>query len=384
MRDPTIQVVCGAYNEALASDFSLSARRIAEQEESGVTLSKDRNQVINWQTDAGGGFRAIGVGTGITGRGANLIIIDDPVKSREEAESPVYRNRVYNWYRDDIYTRREPGCAIIIIMTRWHDDDLAGRLLKDAEAKGETWTIINLPALAEDDDPLGRFPGQALCPDRFDEAELESIRGVMGERSFVSLYQQKPRPDEGALFKRQWFKITDVLPGDLRFVRFWDLAVSVKESADFTVGAKVGLDRDGNIYIADIQRGRWEWPESRRNIISAAQQDGHMTRVGVEQVAFQLAAIQDLRRDPQFLRTPLKGVAPGKGDKKSRALAWIDAAEAGKLFLLRSGWNDAFIQECLDFPVGKHDDQVDAVSGAVALLSKSGASRAIHGLELPL
>lgn len=363
--NPNLKVVVAAYNQTLANKFSRKSRRIAEEL---FSLSKERAAVEDWETNEGGGLRAIGVGSGITGQGGDLIIIDDPVKSREEAESVNYRERVYDWYTDDVFTRREPGCALILIQTRWHQDDLAGRIL--ASEDGPNWTVISLPALSESNDPLGRNPGDALCPQRYTEKDLEEIKRVLGERSFSALYQQQPRPSEGGLFKPGWFKIIDHVPADLRMARFWDLAASTKTTADYTAGAKVGVDNKGNIYILDMVHGRLEWPDSRKKIIETANQDG-IIPVGVEAVAFQIAAVQDLKRDPSFLRIPLKEVRPDR-DKKSRALPWAAKAEGGQVFLLRGQWTEGFIDECLGFEAGAaHDDRVDAVSGAVHMLFKS-------------
>lgn len=368
-QDPTLRVVIGAYSQTLADEFSRQARKVAATR---LQLSKTRNTQSHWETEAGGGMFAVGVGAGVTGRGGNLILIDDPIRSREDADSQAFRDRVYNWYKDDLYTRREPGAAIVIIMTRWHELDLSGMLL---EADEESWTVVNLPAYAELDDPLGRTEGEPLCPDRYDAAQLAEIRAVLGERSFSALYQQRPRPADGGVFQRSWFKVIDKAPELKAVVRFWDLAVSTKETSDFTAGALAGIDRDLNFYILDMQHQRSEWPVTKRTIIDTAQRDGTATTIGVENVAFQLAAIQDLRRDPALVRHRIKDVRPDK-DKLSRAMLWADKAESGKLFLVRGKWTEPFIEEALSFGAGaKHDDRVDAVSGAVSLLTKPGSSR---------
>jgi len=155
-------VVIGSYGQDLANNFNRKARRIAEQR---FEMSHERKAAAEWSTSAGGGMKAVGVGAGVTGHGAHLIVIDDPVKNREEANSDVRRETVWQWYNDDLYTRLEPGGAIVLIMTRWHEDDLAGRILLSDRAS--EWTVLNLPALAEDDDPLGRTLGEALCPERY-------------------------------------------------------------------------------------------------------------------------------------------------------------------------------------------------------------------------
>jgi len=207
-RDPALTAIVGAYNQDLATLFSRQARRIAERFLN--VADSERKAAGEWEITGGGSFRAVGVGTGVTGRGAKLICIDDPVRSREDANSQAYRDRVWNWYRDDLYTRLEPGGAVILTMTRWHEDDLAGRILASEDAPN--WTVVSLPALAEEGDPLGRAPGAALWPARFDETDLERIRTVLGTQSFTALYQQRPTALEGGLFKRAWFDIVQAVP----------------------------------------------------------------------------------------------------------------------------------------------------------------------------
>ena len=229
---PDKNVIIGAYNQTLANKFSRKARAIA-----GLRLkfNDTRTAVEEWETEKGGIFRSVGVGSGVTGQGGNLIIIDDPVKNREEAESQVYRDKVWDWYTDDLYTRAEPNAPIILIMTRWHKDDLAGRIL--ASEDGKNWEVVCLPAEAEPGDPLGRTLGEALCPDRYDLTRLRRIKSVLG-RSYSALYQQRPVPREGGMFKEIWLKLEDVVPAQARRVRWWDKA-STEGGGDFTAGTLV-------------------------------------------------------------------------------------------------------------------------------------------------
>lgn len=362
--NPEMHVIIGAYNQTLANKFSRKARRLAVER---LEVSSDRAAVEEWETMQGGGLRAVGVGGGITGQGGNLILIDDPVKSREEAESDSYRERVWDWYKDDLYTRLEPDGAIILTMTRWHEDDLAGRLMLEAQNGGEQWEVLNLPALAEANDPLDRKLGEALCPERYDVEALENIRMVQGIRSFTALYQGKPQPDEGALFKRQWFGIVEQAPEGLKWARYWDLAASVKTSADFTASADVGMATDGTIYIRNMIRGRWEWPDAKRIMIQTMLA-GNGTRHGIEEAMHGLAAVQELRRDPTLANTHIRGIHVDK-DKLARALPWAARAEAGKIKLVQGSWINEFLNEVCAFPNGTHDDQVDTVSGGVQMIA---------------
>ena len=313
-----------------------------------------------------------GVRGPITGRGAHVAIIDDPVKNDQEAQSKTHRETVWDWYRATFSTRLQDNGAIILVMTRWHEDDLAGRLLQAAEDGGETWEVLKLPAIAEGDDALGREPGEPLCPELFPLPALESIRDRLGSYWWAALYQQRPAPPGGTVFKRHWFKVVDGPPPGLNYVRYWDLATSTRDTADWTAGARVGADQDGNLYIVDMVRQKAEWPDTRRLIVATAQIDGRGTRVGVEKVAFQLAAWQDLMREPGLLGHAVEPV-PVDRDKVLRAQPWAARAEAGKVYVVRGSWNTDFLAEAEAFPHGQHDDQVDAVSGAVQMLAQSVA-----------
>ena len=189
-----------------------------------------------------------GVGGPITGKGADILIIDDPVKNAEEANSQTYRDKTWEWYQSTAYTRLEPKGAIILIMTRWHEDDLAGRLLKHMQnGTGEKWEVINLPAIAEENDLLGRKPGEPLWPERYDLKELNRIKDTTGSYWWSALYQQRPQPPEGGLLKRSWIKYYQPheLPHleELDIYQAWDLAISTKETADYTVCTTVGVSR---------------------------------------------------------------------------------------------------------------------------------------------
>jgi predicted phage terminase large subunit-like protein len=303
-------------------------------------------------------------------------VIDDPVKNRADAESENFREKVWDWFNDDIYTRLEPDAAIILIQTRWHEDDLAGRLLKEQEDGGERWEVVNLPAIALENDQAGRRPGQALCPRRFDIKALERIKKKLGSYSFASLYQQDPVPAEGGRFKREWFKqILDEAPPNLRWARGYDLAVSMSTSADYTASFRCGFDRQGNLYIADGFRKRLEFPDQRRLIVERMQAEPR-TEHGIESALHGKAVVQELRRDPAARRYPFREVRV-YADKLTRALTWLNLAEAGKVFLIRGPWIDEFLDEVSRFPSGRYDDQVDAVSIAVSMLGGASGQRAM-------
>jgi predicted phage terminase large subunit-like protein len=382
------------------------------------------NTVAEWETGEGGGVRAVGVGAGITGYGGKLVIIDDPIKSRSEAESETYRNKTWEWFNDDLYTRLEPDARMILIQTRWHEDDLAGRLLEEMKNGGEQWEVVSLPAIAEDDptaetqrrgedgsnrdrgdqrdkiasvspalsfipcipsipvsssssvsavqtsvDDIGRRPGDALCPERFDLDELARIRRQLGEYSFAALYQQRPMPLEGGLFKKKWFThIVDAAPDGLRWIRGYDLAISTKTSADFTATARVAMDRNGVIYIADVIRARLEYPDQRKLVVDRLVNERD-TEHCIEDALHAKAFIQDLRREPALARHAIRVVSV-TNDKFTRALAWANRAEEGKIALVRGPWLKTFLDEVCSFPNAAHDDQVDAVSIAIQTIDR--------------
>ncbi|MBK9155816.1 MAG: phage terminase large subunit [Chloracidobacterium sp.] len=445
IRNARINVIIGSYNQRLANRFS---RKIKQLTTGRVIRSHQRHAAEEWETAVGGSVKAVGVGAGITGFGGDLIIIDDPVKGRAVANSRTFREKMWDWYRDDISTRLEPHAPIILIQTRWHDDDLAGRLLKEMNEGGEQWEVIRLPALAEagssgsppyeggvaaasaagvvlhddtipksavrtphskrplpvltrchsslvprhssrrsphsplpipqsavrtpqSEDPLGRADGEALWPGRFDSEELLAARRRLGTRSFDALYQQRPHPEGGTIFRVEWFTHTVAKhPDGLRWFRGYDLAASVKTSADYTASFRVALDkRDGKIYIADGFRKRIEFPDQRRYVLDRMAEEPDTVHC-IEEALHGKALVQDLRRNSQAIGRTLRGVRP-EGDKLMRAEAWAPYAEEGRVVLVSGPWIAEFIDEVCRF-TGKgdaHDDQVDAVSLAVQAMN---------------
>lgn len=358
-RDPLLRVILGGYNQPSANRFSRKARRIARER---LELSTERTAAEGWETAQGGGVRAIGVGSGVTGMGGNLIVIDDPVKSREEANSAAYRERVWGWYKDDLYTRLEPGGAIILIQTRWHSDDLAGRILASEDAPN--WTVVNLPAEAEDDDPLGREIGAALCPERYDLTELQRIKQVLGSWSYAALYQQRPQPAEGGLAKRAWFDIVERTPTQGLWCRAWDLAATekklVSEDPSYTVGQLLMRVKD-HYYVEDVIRVRTGPGEVEKLVLQTAKMDGRNVRIRLAQDPGQAGVAQIKALERMLVGYPVVSERP-TGDKVTRALPFLAQAEQGNVSLVRAEWNMAWLEEMVAFPTGKHDDQVDATA----------------------
>jgi predicted phage terminase large subunit-like protein len=315
-----------------------------------------------------------GVGGPITGRGADCLVIDDPIKNAEEAYSFTRRERIWDWWRSTAFSRLEPNGIAILIMTRWHKDDLAGRLLKEMES-GDKWEIIKLAAIAEENDLLGRKVGEPLWPERFGESDLKKIRAVIGSVFWSALYQQNPTDKEGSLFQRRWFKEIDRLP-DLRGnvpVRYWDLASTDPKriganDPDWTAGALIScLDGQYIIHRVDRMRGS---PKDVEDFIKAqAERDGRDVDIIIEQEPGSggVNTIDHYQRSVLFGYT-VRGSRP-TGSKALRANPVSSAAEAGNVSLFSGPWVSTFLDEAESFPFGTHDDQIDAVSGAFEQLA---------------
>jgi len=218
---------------------------------------------------------------------------------------------------------------------------------------------------------LGRRPGEALWPEKYPLRVLKVIEANIGGYEWDALYQQRPRRLEGALIKAHRIKVirADALPQGLRVVRYWDLAVSGKERADYIVGAKVGRGKDGRIYILDVERMAGPWADARPKMVGVMLRDEASVEQGIEVAGQQGGYYQELQRDEKLQGRVLKAVNPREvGNKEVRANVWASRIEDGLVYMVRATWNDGFVAECLGFPRGAHDDQVDGVSGAVQML----------------
>ncbi|MDR3709954.1 MAG: phage terminase large subunit [Capsulimonadaceae bacterium] len=362
LRNVGTNVLVTGYNQRFASKLGRRARNHAK--EWGI-LAPDKKAADEWETTSGGLFVARGVGSPPTGIGFSLVVIDDPIKRREDAESEVFRENAWDWYSNDIYTRLEPSGAIVLIMTLWHEDDIGSQAVASEPGR---WTVLKLPAIAEEDDPLGRAPGEALWPERYDVPALKRLRSVLsakhGERSWQALYQQNPTPREGVFFKVDRLDIVDAadLPETVRRVRAWDLAATEREG-DYTAGVLMGVDACGVFYVIDVARGQWSTDERNARIRKVATMDGR----GVAIRGPQDPGAAGKEASTSFVRM-LRGysvhVHPVSGKKSLRADPFSAQVNAGNVRLVRGDWNSALIEELRTFPLGKHDDQVDAASDA--------------------
>lgn len=370
------RVILASYEADFAASWGRMVRNTLLEHRSimRTQLRQDSMAANRWETTLGGGMVTAGVGGPITGRGADLLILDDPVKNAEEAYSPIVRERMWEWWQTTAYTRLEPGGAVLLVNTRWHQDDLAGRILQEAERGGEAWDVLQLPALAEPGDPLQRPEGAPLCPERYDLPALERIRQTIGAYAWAALYQQRPAPREGGFLKRQWFRLQDAMPTGVPWVRYWDLAATEARRGadpDWTAGARVCCHQ-GVWYIADMRRLQ-ATPRAVEDLIrQTAQMDGPGVPIYIEQEP----GSSGKNTIDHYQRDVLVGYASygqrSSGSKEERARPLSAAAEAGNVVLQRAAWNGPFLDEAELFPAGAHDDQIDAVSGAMAVAARGG------------
>lgn len=320
-----------------------------------------------------GGLQTAGAGGPITGKGADILIIDDPIKNDEEANSKHQRNKIWDWFQATAFTRLEPNAAIILIMTRWHEDDLAGRIL---EQEGHKWTVLDFKAIAEDEDVLGRLPGEALWSDRFPMDSLNEIKESIGTYWFSALYQQEPKPSDGGIFKRKDIRFYDLendaytlfgddgenkivaQAGHIRFMTV-DLATKAKETADYTVLCMWDITADKDLILVDAIRVRIDGA-GHLELVTQFYNQWHPQEIDIESTQYQITLVQ------QALKAglPAREMRPEK-DKVTRALTVATMFEAHKVYIRRNAaYTNDFIEELVAFPHGSHDDVVDNFSMA--------------------
>lgn len=373
-RNPKWNIAIGSYSDTMAQDFGADIRSIMQssaykQVFPKAALQRGGTAKDRLQTDQGGLLVAVGRGGALTGRGAHLLVLDDVFKDFEEARSKAVRDQAWNWFTKVAMTRRMGKKLVLIIMTRWHEDDIVGRLTDPAnpeysedEAKG--WKIINLPAIAEENDPLGRNVGEALWPERFDINFLNQQKRL-DPLGFSALYQQRPTVEDGILFRQEHVRYytKDQLPADLRYYSASDHAVSTEQRADSTVLLTVGVDRWDNIYLVDC----W-WDQKPTDIVCEAMlamgqrrkpifwwaEKGHISK--------SIGPFLKKRMQETGTYINIREVTPSK-DKETRAQAIAARMALGMVFFPREApWTERFVEQLLKFPQGRHDDAVDALA----------------------
>ena len=378
-RHPRAALIMACHTDSLASHFGRRTRALVQEHAALLEykLSADERAAHRWRTSKGGEYFGAGIRGPITGRRADLAIIDDPVKSWAEADSPLSRERAWEWYRSDLLPRLKPRGRVVLVMTRWHQDDLGGRILEMETG----WSVLRLPALAVQPDPLGRAEGEALWPAWEDADALLRKRAAMGERAFAALFQQDPRPPSGGLFMPERISLCEVAPSESVAVRAWDLAAALPapgKDPDWTVGLRLERDGEDRFIVTDIHRLRGTPGEVEAAILTTAQRDGVPVLIALPQDPGQAGQAQTA-----YLTRKLAGFtvhsSPETGAKLTRAGPVAAQVEAGNLRLLRASWNRPFFEELRDFPHGRKDDQVDALSRAfMSLVTPAAPARRLR------
>lgn len=370
LRNPDLRVAVASYAQGLANRNGRRLRNtIAAHPHLGLSIAPDNGAISEW-TLAGhdGGVLSVGRGAGITGRPVDLLLIDDPLKDRNEADSQLIRDNCWDWWTDSLSTRLAPGAPVLLILTRWHEDDLAGRLTSAPD--GHLWQVINIPAEADtDDDPLGRKPGTYLDSARGrTEAQWDAIKVRVGSRTWASLYQGRPAPAEGGMVKRDWWQYYDqplwieldngqrrTLGMDAVLISA-DLTFKGEDHSDY-VAIGVWGRRGPNAYLLDQVRGHYDFPEQVRQLEALCARWPDAALKVIEDKANGPAVIATLRR-----RIPGIVAEIPQGSKVARLAAVSPLIEAGNVHLPNpqlAPWVGDYVEEFAGFPNAAHDDQVD-------------------------
>jgi predicted phage terminase large subunit-like protein len=382
-RNPTHSILAASHTVELAEKWGRRVRNSIEEHGPtlGLSISLDNAAAGRWAVASGGEYYAAGVGVGIAGFRADLAIIDDPVRSREDADSALVREKTWDWYKSDLSTRMKPGGRIVLIQTRWNEDDLAGRLLLDMRKGGDRWDVLSLPAIAGEADPLGRELGQVLWDDVYGYGDfIRHEQKTQSARNWSALYQQAPAPEEGNQFKADWLRPYTTHPAldTLAVYGGSDYAVT-SDGGDYTCHAVVGLDVDGRCYLLDLWRGQsspdvWvrEWCRLVREWkpLDWAEESGQITSALGPYIE------EQARRNRAYVNRERFAT---KGDKAVRCQSIRGRMANDGLYVpMHTPWYADFRAELLSFPAGKYDDQVDALGLCGQLID-----RMIHGREPP-
>lgn len=400
------------YGEDLSTDFSREIRDYIQQYPNllSVRLRQDVTRVANFLTTAGGGLKAVGLRGTITGRGFNVLVVDDYIKEPKEAQSANYLEGLWTWYQTVARTRLEPGAVIIIVATRWVKNDLHGKLMKLQELTGRNYfEYVTMPALAYAPpssnipqsqwplgypDPIGRAPGEPLFPERYTKEDLENIRAEVENRWFEAMFQQNPHGEEGSVvpvanIKKWSLEEYAVLRAQIRSVphnfivgRYWDMA-STKDAGDYSVGSRgILIKQTSEFVVDDVSRGQWSPAKAegmfQGTMVRDKREFGDTLLAGMEQEPGS-SGKYSVRHFQGLLNQESLGLvlreSPAVQSKALNASTYIAAIENHKVGMVEGHWNQNWLDEQETFPEGTHDDQVDATSGAYRLVKgQIGAS----------
>lgn len=363
-KHPNKKVITAAYADGLARTFGrLNRNKFIEfsHDVFNVEIADDNGSVADWSVlNNTGGMVSTGIGGSITGKGADLLIIDDPIKNAQDAQSKTMRERVWQEWESTLSTRLHKGASVIVIMTRWHEDDFVGRLLENSPFK---WERLRLPAIAEDEnDILGRNLGEPLSRELgFDEHWAESKKIEVGSRTWASLYQQRPAPEQGSIFKREWLQFVDYVPTRYDDMLIsWDMTFKDSNASDYVVG-QVWLKDKANYYCIEQVRGQMDFTQSMQSVINLKNKYPRCRRILIEDKANGPAIINTLKNR-------ISGIIPitPKESKEARAFSVTPLFEAGNVFFYRNIRElSDMVEEIVGFPTASHDDTVDATTQAL-------------------
>ena len=367
-RNPALQALEATHTAELAVKFGRKVRDLMDSDRykelfPEVLLKQDSKAAGRWDTNKGGSYFAVGVGGAVTGRGADILIIDDP-HSEQDAMSDLALDNAWDWYQGGPRTRLQPGGAIVLVMTRWGTKDLTARLLKaQANRSADRWEVIEFPAILPSGNPL--------WPEFWKLEELEAVKASLSAQKWNAMYQQQPTNDEGAILKREWWRVWphEEPPVVNYIIQSYDTAYSKKETADFSAITTWGVfypDQDSgpNIILLDVKRGRWDFPELKR-IAKDEYKHWNPDNVLIEAKATGVTLQQELRRAgiPVTMYNP--GGRRAGTDKVSRANSVAPILESGMVWAPETLWAEELIEECASFPNGDYDDMVDSTTQAL-------------------
>lgn len=390
---PNDELIMASYSQEMINDFSRIARNTLREHEEvfGVQLATDKQSVNEWGLQGTRGtVKASGIGGGLTGKGARVALIDDPHKDWEEAQSKLQRDKVWNWYKSVLRTRLSPDGSIILIMTRWNADDLAGRLLKEAQEGGEEWEEIKIKAIADDSDILGRNNGEALWEERYPLKSLLEIKKTLGSIMFNALYQQSPTNETGSIFKAQYFQyfyddgntlylenengVKKFMKSECKLFMSGDTATKIKEINDYTVFNTFYVTPDKDILFYDIYKEKIEIPDQYRTLTNVYNRYRHRI-IGIEDKQSGTGLIQQGIRDG----LPIKALQADT-DKVTRSMTISIYYENKKVYHRKNAhWLTDFEEELSSFPFSLHDDIVDTVSNAGIMVQNDSTDIGILG-----
>lgn len=377
-RTPRFQVILTSYGDELAIKHAKRARQIVQSQRYrdvfGIGLASGQTAADQWKLENESEYMASGILAGLTGNRGDLLVIDDPLRGREAAESQTQRDKVWDAYQDDARSRLKPGGSRIMLLTRWHTDDPAGRILPDNWAgesgwipckDGHTWRVICLPAIADrSDDPIGRQIGEGLWPEWFGQGHWEEFK--FPPRSWLSLYQQKPTSEQGTFFKREWFEPQryDVAPAqnELSIYLTGDFAVT-ESDGDFTELGVWGVDHMDNVYALDWWYGQETaatWIEALLDRVDRFKPIWFVSETGPIKRAVEPFLLKSMT--DRSIYVACEWLPHGAANKEANARSFQALASVGKVRFPRTAWAEHVIDQLLRFPSGRHDDAVDACS----------------------